>query len=157
MTKTWWVGRRKHRQGVLVRLTVIHAKVGRPRICRLLLHFIFLRGWIGASSVEETPRPRIMQTWWIGRSRQGLGRAGRVYRNSCQNRQAMNLQTFLPLALSEGIFGRPVWTRCRIPVRLDEDALYISLSVDFGIMWLSIKGRGLSCCCCNSIQHQKRE
>jgi len=83
-----------------------------------------------------------MQTWWIGRSRQGLGRAGRVYRNSCQSRQAMNLQTFLPLALSEGIFGRPVWTRCRIPVRLDEDALYISLSVDFGIMWLSMKGRG---------------
>ena len=109
---------------------------------RLLLHFTFLRGWIGASSVEETPRPRIMQTWWIGRSRQGLGRAGRVYRNSCQNRQAMNLQTFLPLALSEGIFGRPVWTRCRIPVRLDEDALYVSLSVDFGIMWLSMKGRG---------------
>jgi len=84
-----------------------------------------------------------MQTWWIGRSRQGLGRAGRVYRNSCQSRQAMNLQTFLPLALSEGIFGRPVWTRCRIPVRLDEDALYISLSVDFGIMWLSMKGRAL--------------
>ena len=44
-----------------------------------------------------------MQTWWIGRSRQGLGRAGRVYRNSCQSRQAMNLQTF-----SEGGFGHHV-------------------------------------------------
>ncbi len=109
------------------------------------------------STVDEMPDPGLMKTWWVGRSRQGLGRAGRVYRNSCQNRQAMNLQTFLPLALSEGIFGRPVWTSCRIPVRLDEDALYISLSVDFGIMRLSMKGRGLSCCCCNSIQHQKRE
>ena len=83
-----------------------------------------------------------MKTWWIGRSKQGLGRAGTVYRNSCQGRQAMNLQTLLSLALSEGIFGRLVWTRCRIPVRFDEDALNISLSVDFGIMWLSKKGRG---------------
>ena len=31
MMKTWWVGRRKHREGVLVRFTVIHVKVGRPR------------------------------------------------------------------------------------------------------------------------------
>ena len=30
-----------------------------------------------------------MQTWWIGRSRQGL--VGKDYRNSCQGRQVMTV------------------------------------------------------------------
>ena len=44
LMKTWWIDRRKHRQRCNGRVTVVHVNVGRQYICRLLLHFILLRG-----------------------------------------------------------------------------------------------------------------
>ena len=49
-----WIGTRRHALRC-VRFTVIHVKggVGRQWFCRLLLPFIFLRGWMGISPVDE--------------------------------------------------------------------------------------------------------
>ena len=71
------------------------------------------------STVDEMPDPGLMKTWWVGRSRQGLGRAGRVYRNSCQGRQSVIQQTPLALSLCPrvdlGVYCRRVSTIDEMP------------------------------------------
>ena len=47
-----WIGTRRHALRC-ARFTVIHVKVGRQWICRLLLPFIFLLGWMGICPVDE--------------------------------------------------------------------------------------------------------
>ena len=42
-------------------------------------------------------RAGLMKTWWVGRRKHRQGCAGRVYGNSCQGRQTMNLQTLIAL------------------------------------------------------------
>jgi len=46
-------------------------------------------------------RPCLMKTWWVGRRKQHRQvYDGRVYRNSCQGRQSMTLQTLAALYTS---------------------------------------------------------
>ena len=46
-------------------------------------------------------RPGLMKTWWVGRRKQHRQEYdGRVYRNSCQGRQSMTLQTLAALDIS---------------------------------------------------------